>query len=334
MKKIIKILIPLMLLVLAGGAYWYYYGRFFQTTDNAYIQTDITNVSSRINAEVVKINIKDNQKVKKGDLLAQLDDREFVIKEQLAEATLAQSQAEQSNADAAYKMQKSTIEEYQSKVTSAKAKYQYSLQQYKRLQALEKQNYVSKGERDNGASAYKVDEAAYLEAKASLKTQQDKLSVLESEIEQADAMVKQATASLSQAKLELGYTRIVAPIDGVISNRNLQVGMMVQPGQSVVSIVSDRTPWILANFKETQKSRMHKGQSVDVTIDAYPGKTFSARIDSVSPATGATFALLPPDNATGNFTKVVQRVPVKIVFNDSVQVDNGLSAVVTVDTRQ
>jgi membrane fusion protein (multidrug efflux system) len=147
-------------------------------------------------------------------------------------------------------------------------------------------------------------------------------------------MVKQATASLSQAKLELGYTRIVAPIDGVISNRNLQVGMMVQPGQSVVSIVSDRTPWILANFKETQKSRMHKGQSVDVTIDAYPGKTFSARIDSVSPATGATFALLPPDNATGNFTKVVQRVPVKIVFNDSVQVDNGLSAVVTVDTRQ
>ncbi|WP_172380726.1 HlyD family secretion protein [Vibrio sp. Vb339] len=334
MKKIIKILIPLMLLVSAGDAYWYYYWRFFQTTENAYVQTDITNVSSRINAEVIKINIKDNQKVKKGDLLAQLDDREFLIKEQLAEATLAQSQAEQSNADAAYKMQKSAIEEYQSKVTSAKAKYQYSLQQYKRLQALEKQNYVSKGERDNGASSYKVDEAAYLEAKASLKTQLDKLSVLESEIEQADAMVKQATASLSQAKLELGYTRIVAPIDGVISNRNLQVGMMVQPGQSVVSIVSDRTPWILANFKETQKSRMHKGQPVDVTIDAYPGKTFSARIDSISPATGATFALLPPDNATGNFTKVVQRVPVKIVFNDSVQVDNGLSAVVTVDTRQ
>ncbi|CAM3861138.1 HlyD family secretion protein [Vibrio sp. Of14-4] len=333
MKKILKIVIPLMTLVMIGSAYWYYYGRFFQTTDNAYVQTDITHVSSRIDAEVVKIFIHDNQRVKKGDVLALLDDRELIIKKQLAEANLAQSRAEQSNADAAFQMQKSTIEEYQSKVISAKAKYQYSLEQYKRFQALEKQNYISKGERDNSASAYKVDEAAYYEAQASLKTQQDKLSVLKSEIEQANAMVIQAEASLSQAKLELGYTRILAPIDGVISNRNLQVGMMVQQGQSMVSIVSDRIPWVLANFKETQKARMHKGQPVNVTIDAYPGKTFAATIDSLAPATGATFALLPPDNATGNFTKVVQRVPVKIIFDHPVEIDNGLSAVVTVDTR-
>lgn len=324
----------MLVLVLAGGAYWYYYGRYFQTTDNAYVQTDITSVNSRINAEVVRINIKDNQKVKKGDLLTLLDDREFLIKKQLVEAMLAQSQAEQSNADAAYQMQKSVIKEYQSKLTSAKAKYEYSLQQYKRLQALEKQHYVSKGERDNSASAYKVNEAEYLQAKASLRTQEDKLSVLKSKIEQVDAIVEQARAHLEQITLELGYTRILAPIDGIISHRNLQVGMMVQPGQSLASIVSDQPPWIRANFKETQKARMHKGQPVEVTIDAYPGKTFQARIDSISSATVATFALLPPDNATGNFTKVVQRIQVKIVFNDPIQVENGLSAIVTVDTRK
>lgn len=334
MKKIIKILIPCLIVAILGGAYWHYYGRFFQSTDNAYVQTDITSVSSHINAEVIKVNVRDNQKVKKGDVLAVLDDRELLIKEKLAEATLAQNQAEESNANAAYKMQQSTIQEYKSKVSSAKAQYDYSLSQYHRFQALEKQNYVSKGDRDNSAAAYKVDEAQYVEAKASLKTQQDKLSVLDSQIKQAEAMLKQAKANLSQIQLELSYTQIIAPIDGTVTNRSMQTGMIVQPGQAIVSIVSNNPPWIRANFKETQKARMHKGQAVEVKIDAYPNKVFKAKIDSMSPATGATFALLPPENATGNFTKVVQRVPVKITFTEPVNIDNGLSAVVTVDTRE
>ncbi|MBJ7554771.1 HlyD family secretion protein [Marinomonas spartinae] len=333
MKKIAKIVIPIALMAMAGGAYWYYYARYFQSTDNAYVRADITNVSSHINAQVIKVNFINNQKVKKGDLLALLDDREFVIKKKLAEAALDQSIAQLSNAKASYQMQKSVIREYQSKVDSMKAKYSNSLEQYKRLQSLEKQNFVSKKDIDQSASEFHIDQADYWQAIASLKTQEDNLKVLQSKIDQAKAMVKQAKANLSQAILSLGYTRIIAPIDGTVSNSNLQVGMMTQPGQSVVSLVSDETPWVNANFKETQKARMHKGQAVDVSIDAYPGKIFKARVESIAPATASTFALLPADNATGNFTKVVQRVPIRIVFDKPVHLDSGLSAVVTVDTR-
>ncbi|MEX3174919.1 HlyD family secretion protein [Serratia quinivorans] len=334
MKHARKIALSLVLiLVLAGFLYWLLYWRYFQTTDNAYIQTDITNISARISAVVVNSNIQDNHRVKKGDLLAQLDDREFVVSMQKAAATLAQSQAALTNAQASYQMQKSAIEEYRSNVSSAAASLQYTRQQYLRFQILEKKHYVSQGDMDNATSSYKVAEAKYNQAQASLRTQSDKLSVQQSEIEQSRANVEQAQANLDQAKLTLSYTRIIAPIDGVISNRSLQVGMMVQAGQAIASIVSGKTPWISANFKETQKARMHKGLPVEVSIDAYPGKTFYGKVDSISPATGATFALLPPDNATGNFTKIVQRVPVKIIFDHPEQIDSGLSASVTVDTR-
>ncbi|WP_199911714.1 HlyD family secretion protein [Dongshaea marina] len=306
MKLLIRIIILVLILALAGFAYWFLYGRYFQSTDNAYIQTDITNVSSRISAVVVESKIMDNQKVKKGDLLARLDDQEYVISEKQAEATLAQDKADLENSQAAYQMQKSTILEYESDINSAKARYQYAYHQYRRFQTLEKHHYVSKGDMDNAASSFKVAEAECNQAKASLKTQIDKLKVQQSEIQKATAIVKEAQANLEQAKLMLSYTRIVAPIDGVISNRTLQVGMMVQAGQSIASIVSDRTPWISANFKETQKSRMHKGQPVEVSIDAYPGRIFKATVDSLSPATGATFALLP---------QITQRVTLLKLFS-------------------
>ncbi|MGL4486071.1 MAG: HlyD family secretion protein [Yersinia sp. (in: enterobacteria)] len=334
MKHTRKIIVSLILILLLGVfLYWLLYWRYFQTTDNAYVQTDITNISARVSAVVIKSNIQDNHPVKKGDLLALLDDKEFDVAVQKAAATLAQSQAALTNAQASYQMQKSAIDEYRSDVNSAVASLQYAGQQYRRFQTLKKKNYVSQGDMDNATSDYKVAEAKYNQAQASLKTQKDKLTVQQSEIEQSRANVEQAQASLDQAKLTLSYTRIVAPINGVIGNRSLQVGMMVQAGQSITSIVSGNPPWINANFKETQKARMRKGLPVKVSIDAYPGKTFYAKVDSISPATGATFALLPPDNATGNFTKVVQRVPVKIVFDKPEKIDSGLSATVTVDTR-
>ncbi|WP_231604046.1 HlyD family secretion protein [Brenneria goodwinii] len=330
-RKIVLLLV--LILILTGFLYWLFYWRYFQSTDNAYVQADITNISARVSAVVVNSMIQDNHPVQKGDLLAQLDDREFVVALQKAAATLAQSRAALTNAQATYQMQISTIDEFRSDVASAAASLQYARQQYLRFQILQKKNYVSQGDMDNALSGYKVAEAKYNQAQASLKTQSDKLKVQQSEIEQNKANVEQAQANLEQAKLILSYTRIIAPIDGVISNRSLQVGMMVQAGQSIASIVSGNAPWISANFKETQKALMRKGLPVEVTIDAYPGKTFHGRIDSFSPATGATFALLPPDNATGNFTKVVQRVPVKIIFDHPEQIDSGLSATVTVDTR-
>lgn len=331
MKKIALLLI--VLLLLAVFLYWLLYWRYFQTTDNAYLQADITHISPRISAVVVSSTIQDNHRVKKGEVLAQLDDREFVVAVKKADATLAQSRAALTNAQAGYQMQISTIDEYRSDVSSAAASLYNARQQYLRFQSLQKKNYVAQGDMDNATSSYKVAEAKYTQAQARLKTQSDKLAVQQSAIEQNKANVNQAQANLEQARLTLSYTRIVAPIDGVISNRSLQVGMMVQAGQAIASIVSSNTPWINANFKETQMARIHKGLPVSVSIDAYPGKTFSAKVDSVSPATGATFALLPPDNATGNFTKIVQRVPVKIVFEHPELIDSGLSASVTIDTR-
>ncbi|CDM91192.1 HlyD family secretion protein [Xenorhabdus bovienii] len=333
MMKYIRVIIIIFLSLLVLYLYWYFYWRYFQTTNNAYVQTNITHINARVSSVVLESNIQDNHKVKKGDFLVQLDEREFMLNKQKTAAALEQNENALINAQASYQMQKNVIEEHRSSLISAKASLKYARQQLDRYQLLKEKRYVSQSDVDNVISNYKIAESRYGEAQAKLKTQISKLVVQDSQLKQAKANVQQAMASLNQAELMLSYTRIAAPNDGVISNRSVQVGTMVQAGQGIASIVSNQTSWIQANFKETQISRMHKGQPVKVSIDAYPDKIFHAKIDSISPATGAIFALLPPNNATGNFTKVVQRLSVKIVFDQSEEIDSGLSATVTVDTR-
>ncbi|CDH24985.1 HlyD family secretion protein [Xenorhabdus bovienii] len=333
MMKYIRVIIIIFLSLLVLYLYWYFYWRYFQTTNNAYVQTNNTHINARVSSVVLESNIQDNHKVKKGDFLVQLDEREFMLNKQKTAAALEQNENALINAQASYQMQKNVIEEHRSSLISAKASLKYARQQLDRYQLLKEKRYVSQSDVDNVISNYKIAESRYGEAQAKLKTQISKLVVQDSQLKQAKANVQQAMASLNQAELMLSYTRIAAPNDGVISNRSVQVGTMVQAGQGIASIVSNQTSWIQANFKETQISRMHKGQPVKVSIDAYPDKIFHAKIDSISPATGAIFALLPPNNATGNFTKVVQRLSVKIVFDQSEEIDSGLSATVTVDTR-
>ncbi|CAM3687368.1 HlyD family secretion protein [Xenorhabdus thuongxuanensis] len=335
MMKSIRIIIIIFILLLLSAFYfyWYFYWRFFQTTNNAYVQANITNINSRLSSMVLESNIQDNHKVKKGDFLVQLDKSEFVLNKQKAMAKLEQDKSTLINAQASYQMQKDVVEEYRNSLISAKASLEYAGQKLERFRILKERHYVSQNDLDNAISNYKIAISKYHESQAKLRTQIGKLVVQESQIKQAKANIQQAMVSLSQAELMLSYARIIAPSDGVISNRSIQVGTMIQAGQGIASIVSNQTPWIQANFKETQISRMHKGQPVKVSIDTYPDKIFSAKIDSISPATGATFALLPPNNATGNFTKIVQRVSVKIVFDLPEEIDSGLSATVTVDTR-
>ncbi|MDE1476375.1 HlyD family secretion protein [Xenorhabdus bovienii] len=333
MKYIRVIIIIFFLSLLVFYLYWYFYWRYFQTTNNAYVQANITHINARVSSVVLESNIQDNHKVKKGDFLVQLDEREFILNKQKTAAALEQNENALINAQASYQMQKNVIEEHRSSLISAKASLKYACQQLDRYQLLKEKRYVSQSDVDNAISNYKIAESKYREAQAKLKTQISKLVVQDSQLKQAKANVQQAMASLNQAELMLSYTRIAAPNDGVISNRSVQVGTMVQAGQGIASIVSSQTSWVQANFKETQISRMHKGQPVKVSIDAYPDKIFHAKIDSISPATGAIFALLPPNNATGNFTKVVQRLSVKIVFDQPEEIDSGLSATVTVDTR-
>ncbi|OTA14407.1 HlyD family secretion protein [Xenorhabdus vietnamensis] len=330
MKNIKVIIIVFIFFLSVFYFYWYFYWRYFQTTNNAYVQA---NINSRLNGIVLKSNIQDNHKVKKGDFLVQLDKSEIVLNKQKATAELEQNESTLINAQASYQMQKDVVEEYRNSLISAKASLKYACQKSERFRMLKERHYVSQNDLDNAISNYKIAMSKYHEAQAKLRTQIGKLVVQESQIKQAKANIQQARISLSQAELMLSYTRIVAPNDGVLSNRSVQVGTMIQAGQGIASIVSNQTPWIRANFKETQISRMHKGQPVKVSIDAYPDKIFPAKVDSISPATGATFALLPPDNATGNFTKIVQRVSVKIIFDRPEEIDSGLSATVTVDTR-
>ncbi|CAG8998978.1 MAG: Colistin resistance protein EmrA [Candidatus Celerinatantimonas neptuna] len=335
MKKHIKKILLVVILggVLGGFSYWYWYARFFQSTDNAYVKADITKLSARLTDVVLASYIQDNHAVKKGQLLAVLDARKEHIAVQKSLANLAQIKAALENAKANYKMQQSTIQEFAEQLKSAKASQFNAQLQYHRYVKLHKKRFVSQGSMDQQELDYTLAKVKTERSLASLQTQRDKLSVLSSQIKQEQANMAEAKANLSQARLGLSYTKIISPINGVISNRSLQVGMRVQAGQTIASIVSAKPVWITANFKETQRARMKVGQPVKIEIDTYSGKVFTGKVSSISPATGATFALLPPDNATGNFTKVVQRVPVRIAFDNPVHLESGLSATVTVDTR-
>lgn len=329
-----KIILPsLLLLLVTGYLYWLLYWRYFQTTDNAYTRNDITHISARINGQLMYSFIQDNHKVRRGQLLAILDDRAGKTDQLKAEANVAQMSAALANARASYQMQKSTIDEYRSNLRSAQASEKYAWQQIRRYRQLSRHHYASQEEVDNAGASYNVAVAKVAQAQSALRSQQARLQVLQTVIEQADANLKQAQAGLDEAKLKLSWSRILAPIDGLIGNRSAQPGMQVQAGQTIASIVSGHRPWIIANFKETQTGRIRAGQPVEIRIDSDPGRVFHGHIDTLSPATGSVFSLLPVNNATGNFTKVVQRVPVKIMFDTPVTLTAGLSCVVTVDTR-
>ncbi|WP_299491642.1 HlyD family secretion protein [uncultured Shewanella sp.] len=335
MKKNIKKISLLVLLgaFVLGGVYWFSYGRYFQTTDNAYVTNDITKLSARTSGVVVASYIHDNQVVKKGQLLLVLDDRDQKVTLQRMQANVEQVLSEIDNAKAEYQMQLSKVAEFQSQTKLDLANEGYTKQQYQRYLALLKKHFVAQGDVDNEELKYTQAKIQYKKDSQSLKTQQDQLAVLASNVKQSQASLSEVKANLEQAKLDLSYTQIVSPIDGVISDRSEQVGTMVQSGETIASIVSAKPVWIVANFKETQRAQMSVGQGVQINLDAYPDKTFYGKVSSLSPATGSTFALLPVDNATGNFTKVVQRLPVRIAFDHVQHLASGLSATVTVDTR-
>ncbi|WP_299005484.1 HlyD family secretion protein [uncultured Shewanella sp.] len=335
MKKNVKKISFLVFvgLIALGGVYWFSYGRYFQTTDNAYVTNDITKLSARTSGVVTQSFIHDNQVVKKGQLLLVLDDRDQKVALQKMQANVEQALSEIDNAKAEYQMQLSKVAEFQSQTKLDLANEGYTQQQYQRYMALLKKHFVAQGDVDNEQLKYTQAKIQYRKDSQSLKTQQDQLQVLASNVKQSQASLSEVKANLEQAKLNLSYTRIVSPIDGVISDRSEQVGTMVQSGETIASIVSAKPVWIVANFKETQRAQMKVGQNVKINLDAYPDKTFYGKVSSVSPATGSTFALLPVDNATGNFTKVVQRLPVRITFDHTQHLASGLSATVTVDTR-
>ena len=335
-KSKLIIAVPLLLAAAAGGGYyWWTQVRFIETTDNAYVEADISHVSVKVPGYVVLSDVTDNQHVRKGELLAQLEDNQFSAKVSQAEAALASAKADLQTLAAKVDLQHALISQASAGVVAAQADKLRAEQQLSRAKKLKVSNYSSQDDVDQLQAGFDSAAARLDEAKALLVAKERELAVFNAQLNQASSVVEQSNAALELANIQLNDTRVTAPFSGVIGKRGAMVGQYVQPGQALFSLVPDGAVWISANCKETQIQHMQPGQSVQVSLDAFPDKTFTGVIDSLSPASGAKFSLLPAENATGNFTKIVQRIPVRIrleLSEEEARVVPGLSAVVKVDT--
>jgi len=397
-----------------GAAVWYRSSTRI-STDDAYVEGVIAPVSAKVSGHIVEMNVRDNQAVKRGDLLLRVDPRDFEARVAQARAAVAvaeanlraarsevplardvtRAQTDEARANfegsvvsvksgeanvaesrARLEARRAAVGAVTAEVAAAESTVRKTRLEIERMRQLMKNDYVSRREHDDAQAAYenavamheatrrrlaqteqevqqadaelaarlhavdvakqKVVEARGTVARA--EGQQGQVTVKQAEVARAEATLKQAQAEVAVAELQLAYTEVRAPADGVVSKRTVEIGQVVQSGQPLLAIVPLHEVWVLANFKETQLARVHPGMRADVEIDGFPGKIFHGTVDSLSAGTGARFSLLPPENATGNWVKVVQRVPVKILLEQK-EVGNpqplraGMSAVVTIRLR-
>lgn len=306
----------LMVLLIAGGlfAHWLFKGRFYESTDNAYVQGEITRVSSQLGARIDQVLVQDNQHVEKGQLLIKLEGDDFRLAVDRANAALATRQAERLQAQSKLTQQASLIAASEAQVASSQASLGRSQIDLTRAETLRKPGYVSEERVTTLSAESHIARSQVAKAQADAQSQRQQVNALTAEIKRLDAQIANAKTDLAQAELNLTRSEIHAPISGLIGQRAAREGQYVQAGAYLLSIVPDEDIWIQANFKETQIGHMQPGQEAELTFDAYSDTPIKARVDSLFAASGAQFSLLPPDNATGNFTKVVQRIPVKLTF--------------------
>jgi membrane fusion protein, multidrug efflux system len=318
--------------------YWSTTGRFIETTDDAYVGGDVTQIAPHVAGFVSRILVKDNQYVRAGQPLIRLDPNDFQAALHHAEAVLQSRQADLANLLAKRVLQQDVIAQAQADLSAKQAQAIFAAQEDQRYSALELTPAGSRQSAERARSADQSAHAAVLASVASLQAAKQQLAVIDTNIGAADAAVSEATADLRTAQLNVGYTDIAAPIDGYIGNRSAQVGAYVATGTDLLSIVPAQGLWVDANFKEDQIAQMKLGDPVTIVADVLPGRTFHGHVVSLAPATGAVFSIIPPENATGNFTKIVQRVPVRIALDgDGGELGllrAGLSTTVSVDTRQ
>jgi len=334
MPKKVRLLIVLAVVVIAAGVWWWMHqGR--EDTDNAYIKADIVPVMSRVSGSVLNIAVSENQTVKAGDLLVQLDPAPYQAQVDQAQALLDQAKANLGHLSEREEAQKALVSAAEASVAAAKADWQRTGQQLDRLKQLQGKQYVSQDDLDAGELNRDASLARLNQARAQLASQKANLVSMQGEKPQLSAAVDKAAADLQSAELNLQYTSVKAARDGALASQQVQIGQMVSPELRLFSLVTQPV-WIYANFKETQVADIRAGQTVDIEVDALPDSVFKGKVDSFFAATGSEFALIPPQNATGNFTKVTQRLPVKIVFDegqDLSQIRAGMSVIVTVFTE-
>ncbi|MDE1157334.1 MAG: HlyD family secretion protein [Neorhizobium sp.] len=304
-----------------------------QTTDNAYIRADLSHLSARAAGNVIAIRVNDFDRVKKGDVILQIDPSDYEAKRDQAKAALDAAQAQLVNLANQENLEKAAVQQAQAQVTVAKANADLAKTAAARQATLIDRGAGIQQNKDEAEAKVQTTVASLGAAEATVLSAQAQLQYIDGQRAQLSANVQSANATLKSAQLALSYTTIVAPFDGVVSERQVHVGDYVTTGTNAISIVPLPNVFLTANFKETQLSRMREGQPVTVTVDSLPGETFHGKVSRLSPASGSQFALLPADNATGNFTKVVQRVPVRIDFDQSQALGHlraGMSAVVSV----
>ncbi|QJE74517.1 HlyD family secretion protein [Aerophototrophica crusticola] len=337
-KRIGLLLVPVLLAGAAwGGWHWWTVARFVESTDNAYVQADITTISPRVEGYVAAVPVVDNQPIRAGDVLASIDDRDFRARVDQARARIAAQEAAIANIDSRLSLEQALINRAEADVASAQADLNRAEADRKRYAALAGRDFASQQTLSNTVADAEKAQAALRRAQAALVAERDQVAVLETEKARARATLAELKAALSLAENDLEKTVIRAPVDGVVGNQAARVGQYVRPGTQLMAVVPVQAAYVTANFKETQIEGLRVGQKVTVAVDAFPDLKAEGRIESLSPASGAQFSLLPPENATGNFTKIVQRVPVRVSLPQDGPLAGllrpGLSVVVEVDTR-
>ncbi|MEX3978175.1 HlyD family secretion protein [Paraburkholderia sp. EG287A] len=338
-KRTLLILLGLAALVAAAVwlGHWWVVGRFIESTDDAYLQADSVTIAPKVSGYVTDVYVADNQAVKAGDPLVKLDARQYQVALDQAQATVDARTADIEHAQAQIEQQKANVAQAQAQQEVAQVSLRHANDEVARYAPLAATGAETterlaelKSERDKAQATLAADAAAVTSARS-------QISALNAQLSQARAQLEAARANAAQSQLDLDNTVVKSALAGRVGDRSVRVGQYVQPGTRMLTVVPVQRTYLTANFKETQIGRMRAGQPVELHVDALPGHTLHGVVDSFSPGTGAQFALLPPENATGNFTKIVQRVPVRIRLETGPETRSvllpGMSVTVDVDTR-
>ena len=316
---------------------WWLVGRFIQTTDDAYVGGNVTAIAPHVSGFVSDILVTDNQFVRAGQIIVRIDATDFATAEARAAAVVQARIAARAELDARVAAQRAAIAEAEAILVARRATATFASADKARYLALACGIGGTRQDAQKALAAADTAQAEVGAAEAAVAAARQQMAVLDTEIAAADAEIRQARADLKMAEITLGYATITAPIDGYIANRSAQRGAYVTTGTTLLAIVPAKGLWVDANFEEDKVARMQPGNPVAFTADEIPGRTFHGEIASLAPATGAVFSIIPPENATGNFTKLVQRIPIRIRIAENADqlgvLRPGLSATVSVDTR-
>jgi membrane fusion protein (multidrug efflux system) len=319
------------------GAQWWNTGRFMVSTDDAYVQADITILSAKVSGYVSFVAVSNNQAVKAGDLIAKIDEGDYRLALQSAKDKFATQQSSIDRIGKQIEAARASVAQADAEIAAAQADAERAEADYARQLQLSRSDYTSKATLETAKAARDRAEASVKSAQAAFAAARANVDVLAAQQTEGQRVAAELQTAVDKAARDLSFTEIRAPVDGVIGNKAVEVGTFVQPGARLAALVPLTSVHVDANFKETQLASLKAGQKVHIEVDAFPDTDIVGTVESVSPASGSVFSLLPPENATGNFTKIVQRVPVRVTVDQDVAQKEllrpGLSVVVSVDTR-